>query len=388
MLPESDSAHSARPGTARADFPVDQLQFELPEALIAQEPSARRTDARLLVVERESGRMEDRCIPDFPSLLRAGDALVLNDTRVLPAKFVLRRVTGGRIRGLFIQRESDGDWTVLLRGAGKLAPGESLQFCQGQATAGDSARAADGGLAPWVAELIQRGPRGRWRIRVRHAHAAHLPGDPARVLHTVGRMPLPPYIGRGAEQDARDETDRRRYQTVYAAKDGAIAAPTAGLHFTAKLLDRLSQGGIEILPVTLHVGYGTFAPIEVDNLAEHDMHAEYCEISTEVAAQLRATRAAGGRVVAVGTTSARVLESAWRANTWQSGYADWTRLFCYPPCTFGGVDALLTNFHLPGSTLIALVMAFAGIDHIRAAYAHAIEQHYRFFSYGDAMLLI
>jgi S-adenosylmethionine:tRNA ribosyltransferase-isomerase len=208
------------------------------------------------------------------------------------------------------------------------------------------------------------------------------------LLRQFGRMPLPPYIRRARGGDTHDAADRERYQTVYAARDGAVAAPTAGLHFTPQLLEAIRARGVTQERVTLHVGYGTFAPIEVEDLAAHPMHAEYFEITRETAARLRATREQGGRVLAAGTTSARVLETTWRLNGWRDGAAGWTDLFCYPPYTFGGVDLLLTNFHLPRSTLLALVMAFAGVDLIRRAYAHAIAQRYRFYSYGDAMLIL
>jgi S-adenosylmethionine:tRNA ribosyltransferase-isomerase len=380
---DADNRHGTNPNSDevgpladRPCFSVRELDYELPEELIAQIPGAERSASRMLVVRRD-GRggqdkptrsLDDRNIADLPEYLRAGDALVLNDTRVLAAKFQLERSTGGRVDGIFLETDESGRWDVLLRGAQRLREGEELRFV------------GDG--APWAVIAERRGARGRWLLRIANAPA------PADVLRLVGRMPLPPYIKRGRVHDERDSTDEARYQTVYAAWDGAVAAPTAGLHFTPALLQEIETGGVAIVRVTLHVGYGTFAPLEVADLADHTMHTEYCEMGAEAAGRLTAVRRAGGRVVAVGTTSARVLESAWRENQWTRGYAGRTDLFCYPPCEFGGVDALLTNFHLPRSTLLALVMAFVGVEVTREAYAHAIAQRYRFYSYGDAMLIV
>lgn len=365
----SSSNHGAefRAGLHRHHFAAAELDYALPEELIAQTPPVERTDARLLHVERGGGRLTDRTIRDMTTLIQPGDALVLNNTRVLPAKFQLQRSSGGRVDGMFLEVDACGVWNVLLRGAQRLRQGEVLHFC------GDTAR------RPVIAE--HRGDRGAWRLRVEGAAA------PADLLRMVGRMPLPPYIKRERDTDLRDEVDVDRYQTVYAERDGAVAAPTAGLHFSDTLLQQVAARGAVIVHVTLHVGYGTFAPLEVADLADHKMHAEHAEIRAEVARKLLEARSAGGRVIAVGTTSARVLESAWIANRWQGGYAARTNLFCYPPFAFGGVDALMTNFHLPRSTLLALVMAFAGVDLTRQAYAHAIAQRYRFYSYGDAMLI-
>ncbi len=355
-------------------FDAGELDYELPESLIAQEPPQRRGESRLLVLERASGRVVDSTIGSLGEFLHCGDTLVLNDTRVLPAKFVLRRGSGGRVEGLFLG-DSGGDsgiaeseWEVLLKGAGKVVAGEELTFERG------------GGR--WVVRAVSRGDRGRWRVAVCPG------GGAAEILNVVGRMPLPPYIKRDKRSDPRDGADCGRYQTVFASNDGAVAAPTAGLHFTEEMLGGLSNEGFTLAYVTLHVGYGTFAPLEVEDLAEHRMHSEYFSISDATAKVLTGTRAEGRRVVAVGTTSARVLETWWRESGWGQGGSGWTDLFCYPPYQFGGVDVLLTNFHLPRSTLLALVMAFAGKENIRGAYAHAIENEYRFFSYGDAMLIV
>jgi len=352
----------------RPHFAARELEYALPEELIAQHPATERSASRLLVVKRADGSLADESIEDLPRHLRAGDALVLNDTRVLPAKFELERSTGGHIEGLFLQTDADGRWQVLLRGAQRLREGERLGFA--------------GAPTRWEVVAERRGERGGWTLRVSGDESA------AEILGVVGRMPLPPYIKRNRSHDAEDVADMARYQTVYAERDGAVAAPTAGLHFTPELLQRVEAAGVRIVRVTLHVGYGTFAPLEVEDLADHVMHREYAEMSAEAAADLTAIRAAGGRILAVGTTSARVLESAWHATRWRGAYAGETDLFCYPPYAFGGVDVLLTNFHLPRSTLLALVMAFAGQELIRRAYAHAIDGRYRFFSYGDAMLIV
>lgn len=380
----------------RPSFPARELEYDLPEELIAQTPAERRTDARLLVVHRDTGKLEDRGIPALTEYLRAGDALVLNDTRVLPAKFELVRASGGRIEGLYLSTDAQGHWEVLLRGAKRIDIGEELTFInqgppRAEAATGDP-------VGAWSVRVERRGERGKWWLSVPSG------ADAATILRAVGRMPLPPYIRRsrrGKEQpespvrspalaptSGQDDRDRDRYQTVYAANDGAVAAPTAGLHFTPELLRSIEAQGVEVLRVTLHVGYGTFAPLEVDDLADHEMHREFCTLDAAIGKRLLEIRAQGGRVCAVGTTSARVLESAWLANQWQGGYSGSTDLFCYPPYQLGGVDVLLTNFHLPRSTLMALVMSFAGIDCARAAYAHAIAQRYRFYSYGDAMLIL
>ncbi len=351
----------------RPSFPTSALDYDLPEDLVAQAPTAERGASRMLVVDRASGVVADRVIADLPAYTRQTDRWVLNDTRVLPAKFTLRRSTGGRIEGLYLQADDAGRWLVLLKGAQRLRVGETLAFEPSSGSAG--------------AVVDARGERGHWWLRVEG-------GTPAEILNTVGRMPLPPYIKRGKEADERDGADHERYQTVFAVRDGAVAAPTAGLHFTPELLDALSSRCRGLSHVTLHVGYGTFAPLEVDDLADHDMHVEAYSISDGVCSELRACRSAGGRVVAVGTTSARVLETAWRQNRWAGGAEGTTGLFCYPPYVFRGVDVLLTNFHLPRSTLLALVMSFAGEALTRKAYAHAIQQKYRFYSYGDAMLIL
>jgi S-adenosylmethionine:tRNA ribosyltransferase-isomerase len=362
--------HMRAPQSAdsRSSFATCELDYDLPEELIAQTPAAERGASRMLVVERTSGGLRDSDVGAFPGFLRPGDLVVLNDTRVVPARFDLYRTTGGRIEGLFLHEHGRGEWDVLLKRASRSRIGEMLHV-------GSAA-------SPWRAKLVALGERGRARLQLATDRPA------GELLREVGRMPLPPYIRRERAADEHETLDRERYQTVFAARDGAVAAPTAGLHFTERTLAAIEAAGARLARVTLHVGYGTFAPIEVEDLAVHPMHAEWFDMPAEIATQLRATRASGGRVIAVGTTSARVLESAWQQNQWSEGLSGWTDLFCYPPAVIAGVDALLTNFHLPRSTLLALVMAFAGIDLTRQAYQHAIKAKYRFYSYGDAMLIL
>ena len=351
-------------------FPIEELEYVLPAELIAQAPPARREDARLLVVDRAADTIRDRCIVDLPDLLRPGDLLVLNDTKVLPAKFTARRNTGGAVPGLFVEEESPGRWRVLLERSKRLRTGDILAI--------DSA-----GDPPVSMELLTRHDGGDWFV---HVSAA---GTVEEILNHVGQTPLPPYIRRGTHDWNSDQLDRDRYQTVYAQRLGAVAAPTAGLHFTEPLLARLRDRGIITAFVTLHVGLGTFKPIVVDDLSLHMMHTERYDLPTATAEAVNACRGRGGRVVAVGTTTVRVLESSAAlcdSRTIHTGDGS-TTLLIYPPYEFRVVDVLLTNFHLPKSTLLALVMAFAGVEHTRRAYAHAIEQRYRFFSFGDAMLI-
>ncbi|MBU0617800.1 MAG: tRNA preQ1(34) S-adenosylmethionine ribosyltransferase-isomerase QueA [Planctomycetes bacterium] len=345
---------------------LKELQFELPSELIAQRPAEPRDASRLLVLERSTGKIEHHTFRDIRQYVRSGDCMVLNNTRVIPARFFCRRATGGKIEGLFLHQIGDV-WRILLKPASRLRVGERL-IC----TNGD-----------YELVLCQRHERGEWDVRPQPAV------EPLDLLGRVGQTPLPPYIHRPDKPDADDE---QRYQTVYARRAGAAAAPTAGLHFTPELLEELRAAGVSTAMLTLHVGLGTFAPISVDDLTQHNMHAEYYRIDERTIAKLNATRAAGGRIVAVGTTSVRVLESLefelGSGEVAERLHSGWTDLFIYPPYRYRNVDRLLTNFHLPGATLLALVMAFAGIEPIRAAYAAAIEERYRFYSYGDAMLIL
>lgn len=349
--------------TADFDYPLDST-------LIAQHPSARRDQSRLLVLRRRDGRLIDQVFSELPQVLKAGDLLVLNDTAVIPARFLCRRAGGGRVDGLFLREMSQGHWEVMLRNAGRCRRGEKLAV--------ESSQEA-------VVELGKRLGEGRYELTVS-------PSRPALdLLGEFGLPPLPPYIRRTAGEHAAE--DRQRYQTVYAARPGAVAAPTAGLHFTQELLDALAAKGIHTVPVTLHVGVGTFAPVKAEGPGGHRMHAEWYELPAATASAVQAARREGRRIVAVGTTSLRVLESAGGAAGELVPGSGWTELFLYPPAWFGVVDGLITNFHLPRTTLLMLVAAFCspgdqnGLETVRAAYAHASARRYRFYSYGDAMLI-
>ncbi len=357
---------------ASKEFTTSELDYVLPPELIAQSPAAQRDAARLLIVDRAADTLRDGTIREFSELLRPDDLLVLNDTRVLPARFHARRVTGGLVRGLFLAELDPGVWRVMLEGSRRLRVGERLSL------GSDIER-----RIPMT--LLETSGEGHWLVRVDCR-------DPAEaVLERIGLTPLPPYIRRAASDAEADATDRSRYQTVYARRPGAVAAPTAGLHLTDAMLDRIRERGIEIAFVTLHVGLGTFKPIAADRLADHVMHEERYELPEETAQAVVRCRVRGGRIVAVGTTTVRVLETAARNRddfARLSPGRGSTGIFIYPPCEFRAVDALFTNFHLPRSTLLALVMAFAGVERTRRAYVHAVEQKYRFYSFGDAMLIV
>ncbi|TWT88375.1 S-adenosylmethionine:tRNA ribosyltransferase-isomerase [Pseudobythopirellula maris] len=347
------------------------LDYDLPRDLIAQSPLANRADARLMVVSRRDQTIHHFHVRDLPDLFRSGDRLVVNDTRVTPAQLTgEREATGGAWRGLFLSAEPDGHWQIVCKTRGKLQPHEKIVLH-------DREGRPAGRL--W---LLERLGEGRW--------LAHPEGDeptPA-VLARVGRVPLPHYIREGQMVDA----DVEDYQTVYARQPGAVAAPTAGLHFTKPLLKTIEGRGVTFSSVTLHVGLGTFRPISADSVEDHVMHPEWCEASAETVAAIDATRAAGGRVVAVGTTSVRTLETAARqAESSPGKTAPWcgeTDLFIRPPGEFRLVDALMTNFHFPRTTLLLMVQAFGGEELIRQAYEEAIAERYRFYSYGDAMLIL
>ena len=340
---------------------LEDLDYDLPAELIAQHPAARREDARLLVVERASGALHDARFAELGRWLRAGDILALNETRVFPARLEVRRSSGGRIELLFVRPGADGAWRVLARPAKRAVRGSTLT-------------SEDGELA---LDIVESGEDGERVVRV-------VRGDLSRELAERGHVPLPPYIRRAEEPE-----DRERYQTVFARIDGAVAAPTAGLHFTQELLQALAAQGVAQAPVLLHVGPGTFRPIGTADPAQHRMDEEWFELGADAAQRLRETRAAGGRIVAVGTTAVRALESACDANAGALESAQgWTRKFILPPYAFQSVDALVTNFHLPRTTLLLLVAAFAGPELMREAYAHAVRERYRFYSYGDAMLVV
>ncbi len=338
---------------------LSDFQFELPERLIAQHPPASRSASRLLHLDAD-GRLVDRQFADLPELLTAGDLLVLNDTRVIPARLGAVKPTGGRVE-ILIERLIDGQTAMAQLGANrKPRSGMVLGL-------GESGQAGQ-------AELVER--EGEfWRLRLRGE------ADWARLLAEHGHMPLPPYIQRDDQP-----LDRERYQTVYARRPGAVAAPTAGLHFDQSLFDRLDQRGVERAFCTLHVGAGTFQPVRAARIEDHRMHAEWLEVGEKLVEQVKACQTRGGRVIAVGTTAARALETAAVSGELEAFSGD-SRLFIYPGYEFRAIDALITNFHLPGSTLLMLVSALAGRERILAAYRHAVEREYRFFSYGDAMLI-
>lgn len=339
------------------------LHFDLPDDLVAQEPCAQPDQCRLMAIDRGSLTIEHRVFADLEHLVQPGDLLVLNRSKVLRAHFEVHRASGGQVPGLFVRQMDLGVWEVLLRSRGRLHEGDSLSLGQDHCM-----------------KLLSRGLRGVWTVKVD-------PPMPAeKVLEKVGKVPLPPYIRR-APQDARDAQDRQWYQTVYASDPGSVAAPTAGLHFTERLLDALRQRGVDLSYVTLHVGLGTFQPIEVEDLTTHPMHAESFELPAETVEKINRAKAAGRRVIAVGTTSVRVLESCCNSAGVLTPQSGATNIFIYPPYRFRCVDALITNFHLPGSTLLALVFALAGRDVVLDAYAEAVRQRYRFFSYGDAMFI-
>ena len=347
---------------------TEELNYELPPELVAQQPSDIRSKSRLLVLRRGSALI-DAYFERIGEFFRPGDCLVLNDTKVVPARFFARRASGAKIEGLFIREAAMGEWESLLKNAGRLKTGETFSLLDHNRQVFCSMQAQDAGT------------EGMWRLKVNHS------ADAYRILEAVGIMPLPPYIKR---KDAGQEivsADRERYQTVYARHAGAVAVPTAGLHFTDALIEQLKQQGIKFAHLTLHVGIGTFKPVTADTLEEHQIHSETYRLDEHNAAIINDAKASGGRVIAVGTTSVRTLETIAQGGkvAAQSGS---TQLFIKPGYQFKIVEGMVTNFHLPRSTLLALVGAFAGLENIMASYRHAVEQRYRFYSYGDAMLIV
>ncbi len=340
-------------------FPID---YVLPPELIAQDPCEPRDHSRLLVVRRSDSALSHQHFRELPSLLNPGDLLVLNDTRVLPARLLGKRArTGGKWEGLFLRQLNDGTWEMLCQTRGTLQEGEIIQIEPG----------------PLCLELLARLPGGRWQAK------PLTPGTTVELLDRFGHIPLPPYIRKGAATEA----DRERYQTIYAQQHGAVAAPTAGLHFTERVFERLKEKGIAWTTVTLHVGLATFQPIQVDDYAQHPMHSEWGQLGQTTIDAINACNARGGRVIAVGTTSVRVLETVAQLGNWQPWTGE-TDLFIHPPYDFKIVDGLITNFHLPRTTLLLLVAALAGPDRLQRAYDTAIAERYRFYSYGDAMLIV
>ncbi|WP_195308229.1 tRNA preQ1(34) S-adenosylmethionine ribosyltransferase-isomerase QueA [Flavonifractor plautii] len=337
-----------------ADF-----DFYLPEELIAQTPLERRDASRLLVLDKETGATRHMHFFDLPTLLGPGDCLVLNDSRVLPARLLgHREPTGGAVEVLLLIDRGDKVWECLVRPGRKLKPGTRLSF-------------GDGSLKAEVVEVCEGGNR---LVRFEYE------GIFLETLERLGKMPLPPYI-------KAELSDPERYQTVYSREVGSAAAPTAGLHFTRALLEQVQEMGVKVCYVTLHVGLGTFRPVKEEEITDHEMHSEYCMISAETAETINRTKREGGRVICVGTTSCRTIESWAAEDGTLKECAGWTNIFIYPGYRFKALDCLITNFHLPESTLIMLVSALAGREHVLAAYKEAVEQRYRFFSFGDAMFI-
>ena len=332
--------------------------FDLPEELIAQTPLERRDASRLLLLDHETREITHKHFFDLPDYLNPGDCLVLNDSRVLPARLMGNRLTGGAVEVVLLRDLGEGKWECLTRPGRKTKPGTDLTFGEGL-------------LRATVTDALDDGNK---------VLQFHYDGIFLEILDQLGKMPLPPYI-------KAELQDRERYQTVYSREIGSAAAPTAGLHFTEELLERIRAKGVKVCFVTLHVGLGTFRPVKEENILDHVMHSEYCMIPEETASIINETKAAGGRVIAVGTTSCRTLESFTEPNGTVLAKGGWTDIFIYPGYSFKCIDALVTNFHLPESTLIMLVSALAGREHILHAYETAVHERYRFFSFGDAMFI-
>jgi S-adenosylmethionine:tRNA ribosyltransferase-isomerase len=338
---------------------VKDFYYDLPEELIAQDPLEKRSNSRLLVLDKESGDVTHRHFYDIKDYLRPGDCLVINNTKVIPARLIgAREGTGGRVELLLLKQKSDDVWETLVKPGKKARVGDRISF-------------GDGLLSAEILDVVEEGNR-----LVRFFYQ----GIFEEILDQLGQMPLPPYI-------THQLKDKNRYQTVYAKYDGSAAAPTAGLHFTKELLAQVKDMGVEIAEVTLHVGLGTFRPVKVDNILDHHMHSEFYMVSQEAADKINRAKKEGHRVIAVGTTSTRTLEAASDENGFLKETSGWTEIFIYPGYQFKVIDGLITNFHLPESTLVMLVSALAGREHVLEAYRIAVEERYRFFSFGDAMLI-
>jgi len=340
---------------------IEEFDYHLPTSLIAQYPSPQRGETSLMILHRQTGVIEHRAFQDITRYLNSSDLLVMNNTRVLPARLIGKKETGGRIEMLLIPSWNGikGEWKALIKGSGKVKRGARIRFEQG--------------LEGEVEEIRD----GKTKVNFSYQ------GEVMEILQKIGHIPLPPYIKRGDEP-----LDRERYQTVLAERDGSIAAPTAGLHFTHALLQSLKENGVRTTTITLHIGIGTFAPVKACDIEGHTMEAEWIEISEETSREIQDTKARRGKVIAVGTTTTRALESFSNRNGGVRPGKGMTSLFIYPPYRFHVIDGLVTNFHLPKSTLIMLVSAFAGKDLLMMAYQEAIRRKYRFYSYGDSMLIL
>ncbi len=337
-----------------------EFYYELPEELIAQDPLADRSGSRLLLLDKESGDVSHHIFREITGYLRAGDCLVMNDTKVIPARLIgVKEETGAKVEILLLKRKEERVWETLVKPGKKAKIGSKICF-------------GDGLLVGEVIGIVEEGNR-----LIRFSYE----GIFEEILDRLGQMPLPPYI-------THQLKERERYNTVYAVHEGSAAAPTAGLHFTHELLQEIAGRGVEIAKVTLHVGLGTFRPVKAEEITEHHMHAEFYQITEEAAQKINRTKEQGGRVICVGTTSCRTIESAADAGGRLKAGSGWTEIFIYPGYSFKVLDGLITNFHLPESTLIMLVSALAGKEHVMQAYEEAVKERYRFFSFGDAMLVI
>jgi len=346
------------------DWELSSYDYKLPQYLIAQHPAPKRDQSRMLFLERKSGKISNRNFTEIVSLLPESSCLVINNTKVLPARIPGKRQSGGKIEALLIEENNNGDWSAIVRKAGRIKQGERLEFCDGKLLAKAKERLEEG---EWLLEFEETE-----RLKER--------------LEDVGLPPLPPYIERRNASDLQNTKDRERYQTCFATEPGAIAAPTAGLHFTPEILTEIENRGIDILEVTLHVGLGTFSSIDQEDIRKHKMHAEFFSVSSQTLRQLQVYQNNNKQMINVGTTSVRVLETLARQNFQDS--SGWTDIFIFPPCKFKMTDGLLTNFHLPKSTLLLLVSAFCGREFLLSSYQHAVAEKYRFFSYGDCMLIL
>ena len=338
---------------------TSDFYYDLPEELIAQDPLEDRSSSRLLVLNKETGEMEHHVFKEIINYLKPGDCLVINDTKVIPARLIGERVgTGAKIEVLLLKRKENDVWETLVKPGRKMKVGSKVSF-------------GDGLLIGEVVDVVEEGNR-----LIKFSYE----GIFEEILDQLGQMPLPPYI-------THQLKERNRYNTVYATHEGSAAAPTAGLHFTPQLLEEIQKKGIDIARVTLHVGLGTFRPVKVEEVTEHHMHSEFYQIDEEAAEKINRAKENGGRVICMGTTSCRTIESAADENGRLKACSGWTEIFIYPGYQFKILDCLITNFHLPESTLIMLVSALAGRDHVLAAYEEAVQQKYRFFSFGDAMFI-
>lgn len=339
---------------------TSDFYYDLPEELIAQDPLEDRTASRLLVLDRKTGAVKHKIFSDVIDYLNKGDCLVINNTRVIPARLIGEKEgTGGKVEVLLLKRRANDVWETLVKPGKKLKPGAKITF-------------GDGRLRAEVLEVVEEGNR---------LVIFHYEGIFEEILDSLGEMPLPPYITHKLE-------DKEMYQTVYAKFDGSAAAPTAGLHFTKELLNKIEEKGIKIASITLHVGLGTFRPVKVDDVNNHHMHTEWYEVNAEAADIINETKRNGGRVICVGTTSCRTIESVADEKGYMKAKTGETDIFIYPGYKFKVMDGLITNFHLPESTLVMLVSAFAGKENVLSAYETAVKEKYRFFSFGDAMILI